>query len=301
MGPHPSGPPAPSLQNVASGRAAGGGSPGSALTGGGAPGREEPAGSTGGAGGPVRPGGRRAGGGAGPAGRPPAKMEVLTAPAGLGLGGELAWPAGAPPGGPAARPEDRREPPAGGGARGYDDLAGMDPWLLRQVAGLVESPQGSPTKSKATPFQPFSAEPGPAGGGAPPMPASVDPWGVSGRASRRQTLPAQALSSTKAMELVKALEGQDNGPRLHATLDMICDAARKDANNAALLTELGALHALIGQLKSNRHDLLIQSKMQYATDVLMSWILDEIPAESQEEHTALKTLWQATTMARPGE
>ena len=82
---------------------------------------------------------------------------------------------------------------------------------------------------------------------------------------------------------------------------MMCDAARKDANNAALLTELGALHALIGQLKSNRHDLLIQSKMQYATDVLMSWILDEIPAESQEEHTALKTLWQATTMARPGE
>ena len=94
----------------------------------------------------------------------------------------------------------------------------------------------------------------------------MDPWGVSGRALRRHTLPAEALSSTKAIELVKALQGPGDVPSLSNTLDDICQAARSDANNAALLTELGALHTLISELKSHQHGSLISSKLQYAIE-----------------------------------
>ena len=186
------------------------------------------------------------------------------------------------------RPEPKKEL-----ADPDSELAGLDPWLLRQVARVVESPQSSEKKKECTLFSD-----GPAGGAnekvGRPMPELLDPRGGMGHAVRRQTFGrAEAFSSVEAMELVKALGSK--GPRLSHILDKICNAARMDANNAALLTELGAVHAVLSQLKSHRHDFLIHSKMAYALDILFNWIMREVPEEEALSNSLHRLFREATS------
>ena len=172
-------------------------------------------------------------------------------------------------------------------------LDGDMPWLASEVK--VKRPEPKKKELADPDCTLFS---GPAGGAnekvGRPMPELLDPRGGMGHAVRRQTFgPAEALSSVEAMELVKALESK--GPRLSHILDKICNAARMDANNAALLTELGALHALISQLKSHRHDFLIHSKMAYALDILFNWIMREVPEEETLSNSLHRLFREATS------
>ena len=115
---------------------------------------------------------------------------------------------------------------------------------------------------------------------------------------RKQSFPSLATAPATPFIcgplLDQILQQQTNRKHPHI-LDKICNAARMDANNAALLTELGAVHAVLSQLKSHRHDFLIHSKMAYALDILFNWIMREVPEEEALSNSLHRLFREATS------
>ena len=113
------------------------------------------------------------------------------------------------------------------------------------------------------------------------------------RAHRRRTYPVDTkISERRAASLVTSLV---HGPPTSKQVALgVLVAAAADCDNAALLTEAGALHTLFHMLRQEERGSALHSQAVAAANALMGWMQKELEADvgCQKLH---RELWNTAT------